>query len=378
MSGRPLLTFTCQHYDASTAYHVVRRLLRQLLELPSDGGDDAVADQFLATVAERAPVVLPWAPLIARAIGVPVAETDETRELDEEFRRPRLARAVLDLLAGLLPASGLLCIDDAHFMDEASADLFGYLAESVGLTSWLICFARRDVDIGFIAPDGSSIRIEVGPLEPDDVVELARTVSADQALSPRALDTWSTVRAATRSSSGSCWPPPGRAATSTSCPTPSTTWSPPASTASRATTGSCSASSRSSARPSRSTWPGTCSTSCPTCPTRCGGDWTSSSSATVRSAASTTDCSGTAPTTDCRSVNAAGSTSGPRRSVDRPPGRRAAARAAVVPLPQRPALRGGLGVLARGGRPGRRRSTPTSRRPNSTSVRSWPAGGSTR
>ena len=74
---------------------------------------------------ERAPGVLPWAPLIARAIGLPVPDTDETRELDEEFRRPRLAQAVLDLLAGLLPASGLLCVDDAHFMDEASADLFG-------------------------------------------------------------------------------------------------------------------------------------------------------------------------------------------------------------------------------------------------------------
>jgi class 3 adenylate cyclase/tetratricopeptide (TPR) repeat protein len=188
MSGRPLLTFSCQHYDTSTAYHVVRRLLRQLLELPADGSDDGMAEQFLTTVASRAPEVLPWAPLIGRAIGIPVAETEETRELDDEFRRPRLARAVLDLLAGLLPESGLLSIDDAHFMDEASADLFKYVAESVGLTSWVICLARRDLDTGFTAPEGASIRIDVGPLSRADVVELAQTVTADLAMSPRALD----------------------------------------------------------------------------------------------------------------------------------------------------------------------------------------------
>ena len=142
--------------------------------------------QFLATVAERAPSVLPWAPLIARTIGVAVPDTDETRELDEEFVRPRLARAVMDLLAGLLPTSGLLVVDDAHYMDEASADLFRHLAETVGLTSWLICIARRDVSTGFVAPEGAA-RIELGPLDRVAALELARRVTDGSALSPRQL-----------------------------------------------------------------------------------------------------------------------------------------------------------------------------------------------
>jgi class 3 adenylate cyclase/tetratricopeptide (TPR) repeat protein/ABC-type cobalamin transport system ATPase subunit len=186
-SGTNLLTFTCQHLDASTAYHVVRRLLRQLLVLPAMGSDAATAEQFLAVVRDRAPAVLPWAPLIARAIGVPLEDSDETRDLDEEFRRPRLAQAVVDLLAGLLPASGLLCIDDAHFMDEASSDLFGHLAAAVGSTSWLICIARRDLDVGFTAPAESASRIDVGPLDRADALELAHLVTADRALSPRVI-----------------------------------------------------------------------------------------------------------------------------------------------------------------------------------------------
>jgi len=185
---RPRLSFTCQHYEASTAYYVVRRLLRPLLWLPPEGSDGTVAREFLAAVGDQAPDVLPWAPLIARTIGVSVPDTDETRELDEEFVRPRLARAVMDLLAALLPASGLLVVDDAQYMDEASADLFGYLAEAVGLTSWLICIARRDVTSGFVAPEGTA-RVELGPLDRGAALELVRRAAEDSTLSPRQLDT---------------------------------------------------------------------------------------------------------------------------------------------------------------------------------------------
>ena len=185
---RPRLSVTCQHYHASTAYHVVRRLLRELLGLPAEGSDATVAAQFLATVAERAPAVLPWAPLIARTLGLTVPDTDETRELDEEFVRPRLARSVMDLLAGLLPASGLLVVDDAQYMDEASADLFRYLADAVGMTSWLICVARRGTDSGFVGPEGAS-RIELGPLDRAASLDLARRVTDGSTLSPRQLET---------------------------------------------------------------------------------------------------------------------------------------------------------------------------------------------
>ena len=91
-----------------------------------------MAARFLAELEGRAPELLPWAPLIAMAIGVTVPETPESRDLEEEFRRPRLASAVIELLAKLLPDAGLFVIEDAHNMDEASADLFGHLAAAVG------------------------------------------------------------------------------------------------------------------------------------------------------------------------------------------------------------------------------------------------------
>jgi len=188
LAGRPHLDVSCQVYDSSTPYLVVRRLLRELLGLPPTGSDARVAAQFLDTVDRRAPGLRPWAPLIAQAVGVPVPDTDETRELDEEFRRPRLARAVLDLLAVVLPPAGLLCVDDAHLMDEASADLFGHLAVAAPAGSWITLVSRRPVEGGLVAPEEHSSLLELAPLHRGDARRLAREVAEGAPLTARQVD----------------------------------------------------------------------------------------------------------------------------------------------------------------------------------------------
>ena len=181
-ADRVQLHAVCERYDSSTPYHVVRLLLRNLLDLPAEGSDEATAQMLLAAITERAPAVLPWAPLIARAVDLALPETPETRELEEEFRRTRLADAVLELLVHLLPQSGLLTVEDAHFMDEASADLFGALAASVGATSWLVCVTRRDVETGFVGPVGTT-HLELGPLDEAQSTVLAELATQDAPLS---------------------------------------------------------------------------------------------------------------------------------------------------------------------------------------------------
>ena len=153
-AGMEQLSAVCERYDSSTPYHVVRGLLRGLLQLPAEGSDEAIAQRFLGELATRAPTVLPWAPLIAGAIDLPVPETRETNELEDEFRRVRLAEAIIELVAHLLPHGGLLTVEEAHFMDQASAELFGRLTAAIGTTSWLICVTRRDLESGSSHPRG--------------------------------------------------------------------------------------------------------------------------------------------------------------------------------------------------------------------------------
>ena len=173
-AGLMQLFVVCERYDSSTPYFTVRRILRDLLELPAEGSDTDVASLYLSALDQKAPDLVPWAPLIGMAIGVPVPETRETMELEEEFRRTKLAETTIALLALLLPQSGLITVEDAHFMDEASADLFAHVARTVRLTSWIWCLTRRDVSSGFIAPaDTPTVRIELDPLSQAEAVELA-------------------------------------------------------------------------------------------------------------------------------------------------------------------------------------------------------------
>ena len=159
-----------------------------LLGLPIEGGDEELTGSFLAELGRTAPDLLPWAPLIGTAIAVVVPETRETRELEEEFRRTKLAEVVMSLLAVLLPQVGLITIEDAHFMDEASADLLGHLARAVHLTSWLWCLTRRDVGSGFVAPDDTSVTvIELHPLSQAEAAELALAATRDSPLPSREI-----------------------------------------------------------------------------------------------------------------------------------------------------------------------------------------------
>ena len=116
-------------------------------------------------------------------------ETAETRELEEEFRRPRLAEVVIELLGHLLPESGLLTIEDAHFMDEASADLFGYLAASLEATSWLWCVTRRNEESGFVAPLEVAARIDLPPLDQAEATQLAQIATEQAPIPPHELAT---------------------------------------------------------------------------------------------------------------------------------------------------------------------------------------------
>ncbi len=82
------LTVQCDEYEASTPYHPLHGLLRELLELaPHDG-----AEELEAVLSRRAPHLTPWLPLIATVLGLEARDTPETAALDEQFRKQQLER----------------------------------------------------------------------------------------------------------------------------------------------------------------------------------------------------------------------------------------------------------------------------------------------
>ena len=86
--------------------------------------------------------------------------------LEESFVSERIAAAVEALLDCLAPDAALIVVDDAQFMDEASAALLGAIAAGVPERRWLLVVAHRAGGDGFSAPeDIEALDVPLAPLE---------------------------------------------------------------------------------------------------------------------------------------------------------------------------------------------------------------------
>jgi tetratricopeptide (TPR) repeat protein len=180
----------CEAYTASTPYAVWRELLRELLAFGRDDADEEIEQRLRAEIAIRAPDLAPWLPLLGIAFGLDLPETPEVALLAERNRRTRLHETVLALLQALAGERLLIEIENAHHMDEASAELLAYLAGHAGEHPWLLAVARRTgATGGFVAADGPvTVRVALGPLALQDTLRLAQLASEHAPLPAHVLE----------------------------------------------------------------------------------------------------------------------------------------------------------------------------------------------
>lgn len=171
-----VLRATCTAYQALTPYYPFRALLRQALGLALDASPGEAGEVLLRTLRERAPDLLPWAPLIALPLRAEVPPTPEVDRLDEGFVRDRLHTVVTYLLGVVLDGPTLVAVDDVHWSDEASSEVLLRIARDVAAGPWLICVTRRDTGTGFVAPEGPHVRV----LRPDPLDAAAALALAEE------------------------------------------------------------------------------------------------------------------------------------------------------------------------------------------------------
>ncbi len=135
------VTGACNRYESTTPYHVVSQLLRTVLELPARAG----TDDLERAVTQRAPGLVASLPLLGDAMGVPVADTEATRELTSRFRAERVVAAVCDLFEAALPEPSAIVIEDVHWIDPESSRVLDALTRSSlpGRRWVLVVTARR-------------------------------------------------------------------------------------------------------------------------------------------------------------------------------------------------------------------------------------------
>jgi class 3 adenylate cyclase/tetratricopeptide (TPR) repeat protein len=136
---------TNEPYESNTAYYTFGRIIRSLVDIKSNLTPEEVGAELSDRVADLAPALTPWVPLIALAIGGTAPDTPETASLQDQFLETKLHEVVAELLEILLPGPALIVIDDSQWMDDASRGLLNHLVTELGNTSWLICLSRRPV-----------------------------------------------------------------------------------------------------------------------------------------------------------------------------------------------------------------------------------------
>ena len=183
-----IVTAPCEQYESSTAYFPFRRLLREALGVPESTAHEDVAERVMTGVAARAPGLVPFAPLLGIAMDVDMGSTREVDEIEDQFRKTRLEEVVTELLGTLLDTPTVILVDDAHTIDESSADLLQRLSAQVGDRPWLIVAARREDGTGFVPQPGSHVTsLRPAPLAPDAARHLVQAALEDQPVPAHAL-----------------------------------------------------------------------------------------------------------------------------------------------------------------------------------------------
>ena len=181
----PELVTNCELYESSVSYLPFRRLLRLLLGQPGARDPAVVAARLKQDVRTRAPHLLPWLPLLAVVADVEVPETPEVRDLGEDFRKAKLEEVMADYLSCVVSAPTLVVIEDAHWMDEGSADLLRRLTMQISDLPWLVCVSRRDEETGFVAPEAPrSTSLRLAPLSESSLGELIGLATEDAPFPP--------------------------------------------------------------------------------------------------------------------------------------------------------------------------------------------------
>jgi class 3 adenylate cyclase/tetratricopeptide (TPR) repeat protein len=183
----------CEQIDAGRPYAAVGALLSRALQVGPHTPAAAIEDRLRRAVATAAPQLERWLPLLGVPLGLELAPTEDTARLEERFVPERIAESVTELLQVLLPETTIVVVDDGHWLDEASNDLLGRVARSLGELPWLLVVARRNTTGGFRAPEGvDAIEICLDQLPTRAAEDLVVALTEDAPLPPHVVETVAT------------------------------------------------------------------------------------------------------------------------------------------------------------------------------------------
>ncbi|MFZ4720510.1 MAG: adenylate/guanylate cyclase domain-containing protein, partial [Ilumatobacteraceae bacterium] len=139
-----VVRLTCEPFAADRPYFMARLLLRAGIGIAFDASSADAGDALLRWLDDHMPDARPWSPLLAIAVDAEVPGTREVDDLGADFRAARLREVASGVLRAAYAESLLLVVEDAMWMDEASAHVIATALQSVAGASWFACCTTRD------------------------------------------------------------------------------------------------------------------------------------------------------------------------------------------------------------------------------------------
>jgi class 3 adenylate cyclase/tetratricopeptide (TPR) repeat protein len=167
----------CAQYESATPYFPFRRLLREIAGISLETEDGAAAARMLELLAERAPELAPWWPMLATVMDLPAEETPETAQIDPQFKQARLHQTVTSFIDAFIEDAGAIAIEDAQWIDDSSLELVKHLAVQAHDRRWFVTVVHRPVEEQ--ATMAGIEQVDLMPLEAEPAMELLQHVLAD-------------------------------------------------------------------------------------------------------------------------------------------------------------------------------------------------------
>jgi len=178
-------TLVCEQYEVNTPYFIAGHLIRGVLGQKPDTPPEEVASRLEEVISQLAPDLKPWMPLLGIPLGIEIPDTPTTAEIDPSFRTPRMHENVEQLLVAVHEHPAVIIVEDAQWIDPASAGVLSRLVDATASQPWLILVGRRP-DGEWVASPRATV-LELEPLDSDEITELLRLAAREHPVSDHDL-----------------------------------------------------------------------------------------------------------------------------------------------------------------------------------------------
>ena len=172
--GVRVVRITCEPFAADRPYFMARLLLRSALRIPLDATPHEAGVKVIEWLDLNAPHLSMFSPLLAVALDAEVPSTRAVDDLGADYRVSKLREVASAVLHLAFSHPLLLVVEDAMWMDEASAAVLARALQSIANSPWFGCFTTRDRSQGLDARLGFDASfMELAPLGADLAERLA-------------------------------------------------------------------------------------------------------------------------------------------------------------------------------------------------------------